>query len=50
MLFPQLLRLLCFILLLSQVSCANPPLGRFGDVPKPGQPSPGRPDEQGQHP
>ncbi|KAI3977598.1 hypothetical protein MKX01_000511 [Papaver californicum] len=51
MFFSQLLRLLCLILLLSQVSCRsrNPPppppttTGRTTDKPRPGPPSPMRP-------
>ncbi|KAI3930960.1 hypothetical protein MKW92_050076 [Papaver armeniacum] len=51
MFFSQLLRLLCLILFLSQVSLAldlhhllgRPGRGRPHDVPRPGPPSPGRP-------
>ncbi|RZC90480.1 hypothetical protein C5167_029613 [Papaver somniferum] len=50
MFFSQLLRLLCLILLLSQVACIrNPPsavdnqMGRDLDKPRSGPPSPGRP-------
>ncbi|KAI3930959.1 hypothetical protein MKW92_050075 [Papaver armeniacum] len=45
MFFAQLLRMLCLILLLSQVSCrSNPPppttTGRTSDKTRPGPPSP----------
>ncbi|MCL7029981.1 hypothetical protein MKW94_023921 [Papaver nudicaule] len=41
MFFPQFLRLLCLILLLSQVSCVSQ--GREEDQPRPSPPAPGRP-------